>query len=100
MRMEPLMQQDYLDGKVVGIAKGMVRLEDGGTDYNCTAPAAIAEQLQPHLNGSTVRVFGAATWLRDVNGQWILRTFSIEHFVTLEDSSLAEILKYEEDDCG
>ena len=93
MRMEPLTQPDYLDGKVISIEWAVVRLNEGGTIYQCTAPAGIVEQLQTYLNGPTVRVFGTGTWARDVDGQWRLLAFSIEHFVTLDDTPLIDILK-------
>jgi hypothetical protein len=93
--MDPLTQPDYVDGKVTSLADkdGIVHLEENGTIYRCTLSAETAARLRAFLNGSTVRAFGTATWLRHSDGRWELQGFSIENFTPLDDKPLDRLLK-------
>ena len=92
--MEPVIQPDYVDGRVVHVGAGdgliPVHLGENGTIRECTANAEMAGRLRPFLNGPVIRVFGTAGWMRDEEGVWKLQQFSIEQFMELEDRTLAE----------
>jgi hypothetical protein len=92
--MEPLVQPDYVDGRLTAIDKGSgtVQLEDNDTVYRCVAEGEVAEKLQPYLAGRVLRVFGTATWNRDAGGRWYVAAFSIETFMELQERPLSSAL--------
>lgn len=92
----PVTQPDYLDGELILLSAGdkrvAVHLNDGGTIHRCTANPQIAPKLAPYLNGSSIRVFGTASWIRHAAGGWELQRFEVEEFVPLDDQPLGEAL--------
>ena len=69
-----------------------MHLNDGGAIHRCTANPQIAQKLAPYLNGSSIRVFGTASWIRHAAGGWELQRFFVENFVPLEDKLLGDAL--------
>ena len=90
--MDAVIQPDYLDGKVVHTETDAVHLSENGTIHKCTATAEVAGRLSAFLNRGVVRAFGTADWTRSEAGAWQLRQFSIEEFMPLEDTNLAEAI--------
>jgi len=90
--MDRLTQADYVDGKLVHVGDE-AHLKDGDNICRCTAAPEITERLRDHLNGSTLRAFGTADWLRHADGRWALQAFSIDNFIPLDDKPLDQVLK-------
>jgi hypothetical protein len=90
--MDRLSQADYIDGKLV-VVGDETRLKDGDSIYSCTAGPEIVEELRAYLDGSTIRAFGTADWLRHADGRWELQAFSIDNFIPLDDKPLDQVLK-------
>lgn len=90
--MDRLAQADYIDGKLVHIGDE-AHLRDGDNTSRCKADAEITERLRAYLNGTTLRAFGTATWLRHADGRWELQAFSIDNFIPLDDKPLDQVLK-------
>lgn len=59
---------------------------------NCYAHRSIAEGLGRHMF-KQVRLFGAGTWSKPVNGPWALARFKINSFKPLKDTSLTDALR-------
>ena len=91
--MDPITQPDYVDGKLIHAGGGEIHLQEDGTIYKCSATAEMVTALQFHLNRSTLRVFGMATWMCRADGLWDLQAFSIENFTPLDDTTLEEVLQ-------
>ena len=93
--MDPLIQSDYIDGKIAHVADsgGVVHVDENGTTHRCTVSEEDAARLRPFVGGPTLRTFGTATWMRHSDGQWELQAFSIENFTPLDDRPLDQVLK-------
>jgi hypothetical protein len=96
-RIGPVMQEDYVDGRIVRIGgfdetiPVHIRERDGTPQY-CTADLEMAKKLKPYLLGEPVRLIGTAQWYREPNGEWRLPEFIIRDYVTLNDASLRQAL--------
>jgi hypothetical protein len=87
-------QQGSLDGVVVSIGgrdnSSHLHLDAGdGRYWKCVTSRELAVSLAHHLYGSSIRVFGSGTWLRDSDRKWSLDGyFSVEHFEVLTEETL------------
>ena len=91
-------QQGSLDGKVVSVGgrdnSSHMHLDAGdGRYWKCETSRELAVAMAQHLYGSTIRVFGTGTWIRDVSRKWALDGyFVVERFEVLAEETLGDAL--------
>jgi len=92
----PMTQPATLQGVVIAVGgEGdpvPVHLQDGNTTHNCLARIPVSKELAKHYRGNPVRVQGSGRWVRDADGQWLLRSFRINTFIVLHDDSLSTVV--------
>src|SRR2546430_16124101 len=97
VRYGPFREVGTLDGTVIRIGGRdetiPVWLRSGDIEYHCNAREDVARRLASYYLNGVVRVHGSGKWLREENGSWVLLQFDIVDFVTLDDSSLSDVVK-------
>ena len=92
----PFSQSGHLVGIVILVGGESdpvpVHLDDGGRVLNCRAKRTLAKELARHLFDAPVRVEGLGRWVREADGRWALRNFSISSFEELEDQPLQTVV--------
>lgn len=90
-------QEGSLDGVVILIGGKLdvvpVHLQTAETIHICRAERAVAKRLAPHLFESELRVRGTGRWLRDKDGTWILKSFTISDFEILNSALLSTVVE-------
>lgn len=92
----PFSQSGKLDGIPVmigGIEEDYVPVHLRGRQgavYNCYAKHSIAKELAPYLFSDYIRVEGTARWIRQRNGDWEMKRFTIKDFTVLDKKTLKE----------
>lgn len=89
----PFRQDGTLEGQVIRVGGKdetiPVHLRDGivvHTGLNATVD--VARRIAQHLLGQTVRVHGTGTWFRGGDGTWQLKSFRINDFELLDETTL------------
>jgi hypothetical protein len=94
--MDRVTQPDYVDGRLVFVGAEdetvPVHFQEGDTIHKCRASVETARKIASHLNATSLRAFGTATWLRHSSGVWELEEFVVDDFMLLDEKSLAEVL--------
>lgn len=70
-----------------------VHVEDGRVVHICRAKRPLAKTLAQFLFGSPIRLVGMGRWMRDEQGQWIMKTFTITDYSPLGDDSLDDVVQ-------
>lgn len=94
----PFREDSVIEGVVIKIGgKGAgvpVWLQDRETVYkNCTARRPLARRLAKHYDGGLLRVSGSGSWMRQATGAWLMRSFEIKDFESLDNAPLADVIK-------
>lgn len=93
----PFLEQGQLHGVPITVggkgALANVNLEDGGEVYYCGASRELAVQIAPLLYTTPIRVYGTGTHLRNRDGRWVMKSFRISHFETLDARPLGETVE-------
>lgn len=93
----PISEPGTLDGVPIAIGGQNdpvpVHLEDlDGTVYFCEAKREVARSLSKHLFDDPIRAVGTGRWVRDTNGIWSMKNFSIHDFAVLREGKLDEVV--------
>lgn len=92
----PIRQSGSLYGELVsvgGIDKTVpVRLRDLDNIWRCNTSPDVAREIAHHLLGPTLKVDGVGRWVREADGLWSLRYFSITGFEVLPDLPLGDVV--------
>ena len=82
-----------IGGKTVNERSVAVYIDTGDVVHTCAASRGVARDLGPFILGETRRFEGAATWLRDENGSWALKRFTIQSHLPLETTKLRDLVE-------
>lgn len=80
-------------GRVINDARVAVYVDTGGTVQPCVASRVVAKTLGPFILGEERRFEGSATWQRDENGAWSLKSFVIANHEPVESRTLSEVVE-------
>ena len=91
-------------GSLVGVVQGVggktivdtripVFIDTGDAVHTCRASRATAKELGPFVLGEQRRFHGTATWIRDEDGAWTLKSFTIKTHEPIEDRRLSEVVE-------
>lgn len=93
----PFTQIGELQGEVIVIGgEGdpvPVHLKDGDTVYNCKIRVDASKALAKYYRDGVVRVTGQGRWLRNRDGAWEMRSFTIASFVPLTSAPAHEVIE-------
>ena len=93
----PITKTGHLDGVVIQVggrdSTVPVQIKDGEDFWRCNTSREIARELGPLLYGNPVRVIGEGTWIREKDGDWVLKEFNISNFEILNDQPLSEVIE-------
>ena len=90
----PFNQEGSLDGLLISIGGAdqtvHVQLQNGEVKYvGIETDRETARRLAKHMY-EPIRVFGIGRWIRDAEGQWLLRKFRLQTFAVLQADDLRE----------
>lgn len=93
----PFKQEGSLEGQVIRVGGKdetiPVHLRDGAVVHTgLNASEEVARRIAQHLLGAPVRVHGLGTWFREGNGTWLLKTFRINDFEVLDDTTIDRVV--------
>jgi len=88
----PFNQDGSLDGVLISVGgadeTAHLQLQNGKIKYTgIDTDRETARALAKHMY-EPVRIFGTGRWLRDREGNWLLKRFRLEHFTVLQDTDL------------
>ncbi len=91
----PIKQEGTLDGILVSVGGSdktiHVRLQNGDMKYSSIdTDRDIARRLGQHLF-EPIRVFGTGSWVREQDGNWVLKRFKVESFEALKVDDLRDV---------
>ena len=93
----PVEQSGTLDGEVIQIGGRdetiNVHLKIGEDVVYCVTTKAVARRLAHHIFGPPVRLSGIGMWSRSESGKWLLRSFSVRDFDTLDQTPLPKLFE-------
>jgi hypothetical protein len=91
----PVTQSSTLDGVIIRVGgknetvRVTLETRDGIT-VSCDATRPLAQELAHYLFGAEIRVAGVGHWIRDEDGEWILKKFTITSYEQLDHQPLDE----------
>lgn len=90
----PFNQEGTLDGVLISVGGAdqtvHVQLQNGDIKYTgIDTNRDTARRLAKHMF-EPVRIFGVGRWLRDSDGNWLLKKFRIENFTVLANDDLLD----------
>ena len=90
----PFNQEGSLDGVLISVSGAdqtvHLQLQNRGIKYTgIITNRETARRLAKHMY-EPVRIFGTGRWMRDVDGNWTLRTFRVDRFEPLRTDSLKD----------
>jgi hypothetical protein len=65
-----------------------VHIQDGDRVHLCEARRDVAKTLAPLIFGPVIRVSGMGRWFRNAAGEWEMRSFRIQSYRELDQSTL------------
>lgn len=80
-------------GKTINDRRIQVYVDTGDAVHSCEGTRAIAKELGAFILGEQRRFHGTATWVRDENGAWTLKKFTIKTHEPLEGRRLSEVVE-------
>lgn len=95
----PFNQEGSLDGILISVGgadeTAHIQLQNGEIKYTgIQTHRETARRLAKHMY-EPVRLFGTGRWLRDADGNWILRSFKVrQDFAVLESGSLKDAVDH------
>lgn len=92
----PFSQEGSLDGILISVSGAdqtvHLQLQNGEIKYTgIDTNRDTARRLAKHMY-EPVRVFGTGRWLRDPDGNWVLKKFKVESYNVLEDDDLKDAI--------
>jgi len=93
----PFNQEGSIDGILISVSGAdqtvHIQLQNGDIKYTgIETNRDIARNLAKHMY-EPVRIFGTGRWLRDQEGNWILKTFRVDKFIALADDDLKDAIE-------
>jgi hypothetical protein len=93
----PIKQEGSLDGILVSVGGAdrtvHIRLQQGDLRFsNIDTDRDTARRLGKYLF-EPIRVFGAGSWLREVDGNWTLKRFKVESFEALRTDDIRDVIE-------
>lgn len=90
----PFNQEGSLDGILISVGGAdrtvHVQLQNGEVKYTgIETDREMARRLAKHMY-EPIRIFGVGRWIRDADGQWLLRKFRLQSFAVLQADDLKE----------
>lgn len=90
----PFNQEGSLDGVLISVSGAdqtvHLQLKNGDTKHtNIDTNRDMARRMAKHMY-EPIRIHGTGRWLRDQNGDWILRRFRVESFTVLRADDLRD----------
>jgi hypothetical protein len=90
----PFNQEGSLDGLLISVGGAdrtvHVQLQNRDVKYTgIETDREMARGLAKHMF-EPIRIFGMGRWIRDVDGQWLLKTFRLRSFVALQADNVKE----------
>lgn len=90
----PFNQEGSLDGVLISVGGAdqtvHLQLQNGDIKYTgIDTNRDTARRLAKHMY-EPVRIFGTGRWLRDQDGNWLLKKFKVENFTVLQADDLKE----------
>lgn len=89
----PVTQSSTLDGIVIRVGGKNetvpITLQTfDGVEMACEATRPLARELARYIFGAEIRLTGAGRWIRDEDGEWILKKFTITSYEQLDHQPL------------